>query len=70
MHKSLVRFRFGSVRQKKVGGSVRFGFGKKFLVRSFPNLDRYKTFCHEENHVTRNHALHISVIKFFTKIKV
>ena len=32
MHKSSVRF--GSA--KKIGGSVRFGFGKKFLVRSFP----------------------------------
>ena len=37
MHKSSVRFRFGSVWQKKIGDSVRFGFGKKFLVRSFPS---------------------------------
>ena len=34
MHISSVRF--GSA--KKIGGSVRFGFGKKFLVRSFPNI--------------------------------
>ena len=27
--------KFGSA--KEIGGSVRFGFGKKFLVRSFPN---------------------------------
>ena len=48
MHKSSVRFgsanknrRFGSVRvrQTKIGGSVRFGFGKKFLVRLFPNTN-------------------------------
>ena len=32
MHKS-------SVRQTKIGGSVRFGFGKKFLVRSFPKYN-------------------------------
>ena len=34
MHKSSVRF--GSA--KKIGGSVRFGFGKKFLVQSFPSM--------------------------------
>ena len=37
MFKSSVRFRFGSA--KKIGDSVRFGFGKKFLVRSFPMPD-------------------------------
>ena len=30
-----VSVRFGSVRQTKL--EVRFGFGKKFLVRSFPS---------------------------------
>ena len=38
MHKSLVRF--GSA--KKIGGSVRFGFGKKFLVRSFPSINIHR----------------------------
>ena len=42
MHKSSVRFRFGSV--KKIGGSVRFGFGKKFLVRSFTSEDLFTVF--------------------------